>query len=74
MHAVLFQQHLPFVGVVTVSSFGAMLMIAFFAGHEVIRRELRRVGRDPALASDIILAAVVGGIVEARLVSVACSW
>lgn len=37
MHPVQFQQHLPFVGVFMVSSFGAMLMIAFFAGHEVIR-------------------------------------
>jgi phosphatidylglycerol:prolipoprotein diacylglycerol transferase len=74
MHPVLFQLHLPFVGVLTVSSFGVMMMIAFFAGHDVIRRELRRVGRDPALASDIILAAAIGGLVGARLYYVLLNW
>lgn len=74
MYPVLVQLHLPLVGVFTISSFGVMMMIAFFAGHEVIRWELRRVGRDPALASDIILAAVVGGLVGARLYYALLNW
>lgn len=74
MYPVLFRLHLPLVGVLTMSSFGVMMMIAFFAGHDVIRRELRRVGRDPALASDIILGAVLGGLVGARLYYVLLNW
>ncbi len=74
MHPVLFQLHLPLVGLFTVSSFGVMMAGAFLAGHEVIRRELRRLGRDEALAGQIVIGAALGGIAGAKLYYLLLNW
>jgi len=74
MHPVLLQLHLPLVGSFTVSSFGAMMAGAFLAGHEVIRRELRRLGRDEALAGQIVIGAALGGIAGAKLYYLLLNW
>jgi phosphatidylglycerol---prolipoprotein diacylglyceryl transferase len=74
MHPVLFQLHLPLVGSFTVSSFGAMMVGAFFAGHDVIRRELRRLGRDETFAGQILIGAALGGIVGAKLYYLLLNW
>ncbi len=74
MHPVLVHLHLPLVGSFTLSSFGAMMVCAFLAGHEVIRRELRRLGRDQALAGNIIIGAMLGGIAGAKVYYLLLNW
>ncbi len=74
MHPVLLQLHLPLVGSFTVPSFGAMMAAAFLAGHEVIRRELRRLGRDEALAGAVVIGAALGGIAGAKLYYLLLNW
>jgi len=74
MYPIRFQLHLPFVGSFTVSSFGAMMAWAFLAGHELIRRELRRLGRDEALAGEIVIGAALGGIAGAKLYYLLHTW
>ncbi len=74
MHPVLLRLHLPLIGSFALSSFGAMMACAFLAGHEVIRRELRRLGRDEALAGDIVIGAALGGIAGAKLYYLFLNW
>ncbi len=74
MHPVVVHLHLPLVGSFTLSSFGAMMVCAFLAGHEVIRRELRRLGRDEALAGNIIIGAMLGGIAGAKVYYLLLNW
>lgn len=58
---------LPLLGRVTISSFGVMMALAFLAGWQVIRYQLRERGKDEELAFDILLGAMIGGIVGAKL-------
>lgn len=60
----------PFVvhlGPVEVTGYGLMLMVAFLMGGWLIALELRRRGLAEDYAADIVAAAVVGGIVGAKL-------
>lgn len=74
MHPVLLRLHLPLVGSFTLSSFGAMIACAFLAGHEVIRREFRRLCRDEALARAVVIGAAPGGIVAAKFYYLLLNW
>jgi phosphatidylglycerol:prolipoprotein diacylglycerol transferase len=50
-----------------ITGFGIMMMVGFLMGGWIIDRDLRRRGLNPDYASDIVFAAVIGGIVGAKL-------
>ncbi|MFA6107945.1 MAG: prolipoprotein diacylglyceryl transferase [Candidatus Latescibacterota bacterium] len=58
-------------GPLTIASFGLMVALAFLAAMYILRRELGRKGLDPELGSSIVTAAMVGGLVGAKLYYVA---
>lgn len=62
MYPVLFR-----IGDITVTSYGVMLVLAFIGAGFVVAHEWRRRGWDPSDAQDIVLAAMVGGIVGSKL-------
>lgn len=59
-----FEIHL---GPIPITGFGIMMMLAFLMGGWLIDRECRRLGFAPDYAGDIIVGAVVGGIIGAKL-------
>ncbi|MFW6192144.1 MAG: prolipoprotein diacylglyceryl transferase [Gemmatimonadota bacterium] len=63
----LFDLTIPGLGRVAVTSYGVMMVAAFLAGNWVMRRRLGELERDPRLADDVMLAALVGGLVGAKL-------
>jgi len=69
MYPILFQ-----FGPVTVYSFGAFMALAALAGAWVVSAELRRYKYDSELASTIVFAAAVGGLIGARLLFIAEEW
>ena len=56
-----------FVGPLHVTGFGIMMMLAFLVGGWLIDRECRRNGFASDYAGDIIVGAVIGGIVGAKV-------
>lgn len=50
-----------------VTGYGLMMMVAFLVGGWAIQFELRRRGLDEEYAADMVIAAVVGGLVGAKL-------
>lgn len=69
MHPVLFRipETVPLLGGFTVNSFGVMLYLAFIAGGFVWQAELKRKGLPGERAWDLVLWALVGGLVGAKL-------
>ncbi len=60
----------PFVfdlGPLEITGYGLMMMVAFLMGGWLIARELKRRGLSEDYAADMIAAAVIGGIVGAKL-------
>jgi len=51
----------------TITGYGIMMMVAFLLAGWIYARELERVKRDPGLAWDAVVAAVIGGIVGAKI-------
>lgn len=49
------------------TSFGVMLFLAFLAAGYLLRAQMSEVGIDPDRAWDLVFAAVIGGIVGAKL-------
>ncbi len=67
---------LPFVfhlGPLEITGYGLMMMVAFLMGGWLIALELKRRGLSEDYAADMIAAAVIGGIVGAKLWYVAVS-
>lgn len=48
-------------------SYGFMLVVAFYSCFFLLSKDLKRLGYEPKLASDIIFAAAVGGIVGSKI-------
>jgi phosphatidylglycerol:prolipoprotein diacylglycerol transferase len=69
MYPILFQ-----FGPLTVYSFGVMMAIAALCAAWVVHAELKRHGYNPELASTIVFAAAVGGLVGARLLFIIEQW
>ena len=57
----------PILGGEPITSFGVMMLLSFLVGGYILKLEFVRIGEDPEKAWDIVLMAVIGGIVGARL-------
>ena len=55
------------VGNFEITTFGLMMFLAFIIGGWVLARQFRRYGLDEELASSIVVAAALGGIVGAKV-------
>lgn len=62
MYPILFR-----IGDFTVTSYGVMLVVAFVGAGFVVASEFKRRGWDTSATQDIVLAAMVGGIVGSKL-------
>ena len=55
------------IGKLSVTGFGLMMMLAFIMSGWAIQLELRRRGLDEEYAADIVIAAVLGGLLGAKI-------
>jgi len=74
MYPELFTLTLPVLGEFTITSFGVMMALAFLSGYAVLRSELGRLDADRELAADMLMGALIGGIVGAKLYYVILYW
>jgi phosphatidylglycerol---prolipoprotein diacylglyceryl transferase len=61
-------------GPLTIYSFGACMAIAALLAAWVVHLELKRKGYDPELASTMVFAAAVGGLLGARILFIIEDW
>jgi phosphatidylglycerol:prolipoprotein diacylglycerol transferase len=54
-------------GPLEITGYGIMMMVGFLVGGWLIGRELRRLGLNENYSQDIVVAAVIGGVVGAKL-------
>ena len=69
----------PFVlklGPLTVTGYGLMMMVAFLVAGWAMQLELRRRGLDEEYSADIVIAAVIGGLIGGKLwyVAITGQW
>ena len=69
MYPILFQ-----FGPITIYSFGAFMALAALSAAWVIHVELKRRGYNTELASSIVFAAAIGGLVGARVLFIVEEW
>lgn len=74
MYPELFTLNLPVLGEFTLTSFGVMMALAFLSGYMILRAETERLGAGRDLAADMLMAAMIGGIVGAKLYYVLLYW
>ena len=55
------------IGPIEITGYGLMMMVGFLTGGWAIQRELRRRGLNEDYASDIVVAAVIGGVIGGKL-------
>jgi phosphatidylglycerol:prolipoprotein diacylglycerol transferase len=55
------------IGSFEITTFGLMMFLAFLIGGWVLSRQLRRYGIDDDVASSIVMAAAIGGILGAKI-------
>ena len=59
------------IGPVTINSFGVMAMLGFLLATILLRKEVVRKGLHPDLANSVIIAAMIGGFLGARIYFIA---
>lgn len=69
MYPILFQ-----LGPITIYSFGAFMALAALTAAWVVHSELKRRGYDPELASSMVFAAAIGGLIGARILFILGDW
>lgn len=69
MYPIIFQ-----LGPLTIYSFGAFMALAAMAAAWVTSADLKRRGYNPELASTMVFAAAVGGLIGARLLFIIGEW
>src|SRR5258707_14430117 len=69
MYPILFQ-----FGPITIYSFGAFMALAALSAAWVVSLELKRRGYNPELASTMVFAAAIGGLIGARLLFIVEEW
>jgi phosphatidylglycerol:prolipoprotein diacylglycerol transferase len=69
MYPVVFQ-----IGPLTIYSFGVFMALAALCAAWVVHAELKRRGFNPELASTMVFAAAVGGLVGARILFIVEEW
>ena len=69
MYPVLFQ-----LGPLTIYSFGAFMALAALSAAWVVHLELKRRGYNPELASSMVFAAAIGGLLGARILFIVEEW
>jgi phosphatidylglycerol:prolipoprotein diacylglycerol transferase len=69
MYPILFQ-----FGPITIYSFGVFMALAALAAAWVVGAALKRRGYNPELASTMVFAAAIGGLVGARLLFIVEAW
>jgi phosphatidylglycerol:prolipoprotein diacylglycerol transferase len=69
VYPILFQ-----IGPLTIYSFGAFMALAALSAAWVVHKELRRYGYNPELASTMVFAAAVGGLIGARILFIVEEW
>ena len=74
MYPELFTLTLPVLGEFTITSFGLMMALAFLGGYLLLRKETARLGAGRDLAADMLLGALIGGIVGAKIYYVLLYW
>ncbi|MHB8840162.1 MAG: prolipoprotein diacylglyceryl transferase, partial [Candidatus Aquicultor sp.] len=62
------------IGPLTVHTYGVAMAAAFLVGLLLIHHEAKRKGFNPEISFDIVLFAMIGGIIGARLVYVIDYW
>ncbi len=62
------------IGPLTINSVGVMAMLGFLIPTLLLRKEFARFKYDPDLANGIIIAAMIGGFVGARIYFIAERW
>ena len=55
------------IGPIKIYSFGFMLVVAFYTCYFLLNSDLKRLGYDSKLASDIVFWAAIGGILGAKM-------
>ena len=61
-------------GPITIYSFGAFMALAALSAAWVVSLELKRRGYNPELASTMVFAAAIGGLIGARLLFIVEEW
>jgi phosphatidylglycerol:prolipoprotein diacylglycerol transferase len=61
-------------GPLSIRWYGVFVALGFLAGYQLAQRRSRALGLAPQVAADITLAAMVGGIVGARVLYVSQNW
>lgn len=61
-------------GPITIYSFGVFMALAALSAAWVVHAELKRRGFDPELASTIVFAAAIGGLIGARILFIVEEW
>jgi len=61
-------------GPLTIYSFGVFMALAALAAAWVVQAELKRNGYNPELASTMVFAAAIGGLVGARILFIVEDW
>jgi phosphatidylglycerol:prolipoprotein diacylglycerol transferase len=69
MYSVLFS-----IGPLTIYSLGVLWALAAFVAAWIVRLELKRYGYDPEIATSVVIAAAIGGLLGARLLFILEEW